>query len=337
MRILVLMGGSSPERMVSLSSGEAVAEGLDKMGHQVIKMDPSVPAKVCTILEKIHKGPIGETPVGKNEPLSPEKIQTLLQQIQKYAVDLVFPVLHGGWGEDGRLQAVFEIAGIPYVGCNAASSALAMNKHLTKRVVSTEGVATPDYYFIPRNSIEHIPQVCREFGYPLVIKPNASGSAVGVSILQNAEKLPAAMELARSQNDDILIERYIAGRELTVGILEGQGLAVIEVVPKDGFYDYKHKYTSGQTEYICPADIGAGLTRQAIEQAAKAFRALGCEVFGRVDLRLDNEGNLWFLEVNTIPGMTASSLLPKAAAAIGMSFPEMVHRAAVISMSLKRG
>lgn len=337
MRILVLMGGASPERMVSLSSGEAVAAGLDKMGHQVLKMDPSFPNKVYTILEKMHKGPIGETPVGKNEPLSTEKIITLLQQVQKYAVDLVFPVLHGGWGEDGRLQAIFEIAGIPFAGCNSASSSLAMNKHLTKRVVSTEGIDTPEYYLIPKDSLEHIPQVCKEFGYPLVIKPNSSGSAVGVTILPNGEKLSSAVETAKSQNDDILIERFIPGRELTVGILEGQGLAVVEIVPKDGFYDYKHKYTSGQTEYICPANIGAAVTKSAIEQAARAFRALGCEVMGRVDLRLDKDDKTWFLEVNTIPGMTETSLLPKTAAAIGMDFPELVHRIAVLSMNLKRG
>ena len=153
MRILVLMGGNSPERMVSLVSGEAVAEGLNKKGHQVLKMDPSAPEKVYTMEEKVFQGPVGEIPKGENEPLSPEKITQILRNVAKYSVDLIFPMLHGGWGEDGRLQALFEITGVPFVGSGSTASTLAMNKHLAKRIVATEGVPTPEYFFLPRSEI----------------------------------------------------------------------------------------------------------------------------------------------------------------------------------------
>jgi len=336
MRILVMMGGSSPERMISFASGEAVAQGLDKMGHQVLKTDPSDPEKVYTMLEKPFDEPVGETPKGENAPLTPLKITTILNNISKYAVDLVFPMLHGGWGEDGRLQALLEIAQIPFVGSGSVSSALAMNKHLAKRIVSSEGILSPEYFYLPRESLSQLGRLCEEFGYPLVIKPNSSGSAVGVSVVKSAKNLPRAIETAEAQNDDILVERYIAGRELTVGILDGQGLAVVEVIPKDGFYDYKHKYTDGQTEYVYPAETGAGLTRECIETAVVAFRLLGCEVFGRVDFRLGEDSRLYFLEVNTLPGMTSHSLVPKAAEVVGIDFPELVNRIAIISMNLGR-
>ncbi len=336
MRILVLMGGLSPERMVSLNSGENVAMGLDKKGHQVLKMDPAEPDKIYTMMEKIFDGEIGEIPLGSHKLLDADKVNTLLRSFRKYAVDLVFPMLHGGWGEDGRLQALLELIDMPFVGSNSVSSAFAMNKHLAKRIVESEGILTPEYFFVPRDSISKIPELCQQFGYPLVIKPNASGSTVGLSILKSSEMLNNAIELVRKEDDDVLIERYIPGRELTVGILAGQGLSVVEIIPQDGFYDYRHKYTSGKTEYVCPAEIGDALTRQCIENAAVAFRLLGCQVYGRVDFRLSDDGKLYFLEVNTIPGMTKHSLVPKSAAVVGIDFPELVNRIAVISMNLKR-
>lgn len=336
MRILVLMGGSSPERMISFASGEAVAQGLDTMGHQVLKSNPAEPDKVYTMLEKPFDNQVGETPKGEKNPLTPEKITAILSNISKYAVDLVFPMLHGGWGEDGKLQALFEIAQIPFVGSDSTSSALAMNKHLAKRIAASEGILSPEYSYLPRESVDRLEKLCDEFGYPLVIKPNSGGSTVGVSIVKSARSLPRAIEIAEAQNDDILVEKYIAGRELTVGILDGQGLAVVEVVPKDGFYDYKHKYIDGQTEYVYPAEIGARLTSECIETAAVAFRLLGCEVFGRVDFRLGENSKIYFLEVNTLPGMTSRSLVPKAAEVVGIDFPELVNRIAIISMNLRR-
>lgn len=336
MRILLFMGGNSPERNVSLKSGEAVADGLDRAGHQVLKMDPADPDKVYTMIEKVFDGPIGENPVGKHELLDAGKIDTIMHAIKKYAVDLVFPMLHGGWGEDGRLQALFEIADIPFVGSGYASSAFAMNKHLTKRTVSSEGILTPEYYFVHRNQLNSIPRICKKFGYPLVIKPNASGSTVGLSILKNAEGLEKAIEMAAAQDDDVLVERYIAGRELTVGILEGHGMSLVEIVTKDGFYDYRHKYTEGQTDYICPAELNHKITSRCLEQASIAFQILGCEVYGRVDFRLGEDGKLYFLEVNTIPGMTEHSLVPKSAEAVGISFKDLVNRLVIYSMNLKR-
>jgi D-alanine-D-alanine ligase len=336
MRILVLMGGNSPERRVSLASGEAVAKGLALKGHQVLKMDPAHPEKVYTLEEAVFSGEVGEKPIGENLPLTPEKVKSLLDNLAKYAVDLVFPILHGGWGEDGRLQALFELAQIRFVGSGSVSSAVAMNKSLTKRIVSSEGILTPDYFVLPLAAIDKLPKYCEKFGFPLVIKPNNGGSTVGVSILHNSRKLSNAIEEVTALNDEVLVERYISGRELTVGIFDGQGMSVVEIIPKEGFYDYKHKYTSGQSNYVCPAEIPSGLTQKCIKQASVAFNVLGCAVFGRVDFRLNEEGKLYFLEVNTLPGMTNHSLVPKSASAIGMDFAELVNRIAVISMNLKR-
>ena len=336
MRIMVLMGGSSPERMVSLASGEAVAEGLDIKGHQVLKMDPSAPEKVYTIMEKVFEGPVGEIPLGQNSPLTSENIAEILRSLKKYSVDLIFPMLHGGWGEDGRLQALFEIAGVPFVGSGSAASALAMNKHLAKRVVSTEGISTPEFFFLHKTMFDKAMELCEEFGYPLVVKPNHGGSTVGLTIVRNRASLKRAVTQVAELGDDMLVERYIPGRELTVGIFQGQGMSVVEIVPREGFYDYRHKYTEGQTEYVCPAEIGSELTNKCIEAASLTFRLMGCEIFGRVDFRLSKNGEIFFLEVNTIPGMTKHSLVPKSAAAVGMNFPELVNRIVVTSMNLKR-
>jgi D-alanine-D-alanine ligase len=270
-------------------------------------------------------------------PLTPAKVKVLLDSLTKYAIDLVFPILHGGWGEDGKLQALFELSQIRFVGSGSVGSAVAMNKSLAKRIVSSEGILTPDYFILPLNALDKLPSYCEKFCYPLVIKPNNGGSTVGVSILKNEKKLLTAIEEIKVLNDDILVERYIAGRELTVGILEGQGMSVVEIIPKEGFYDYKHKYTSGQSDYVCPAKISSVLTQLCLKQSSVAFNVLGCAVFGRVDFRLSEDGKLYFLEVNTLPGMTVHSLVPKSAAAIGLEFSELVNRIAVISMNLKRG
>jgi len=337
MRILVLLGGNSPEREVSLASGEAVAKGLDEKGHQVLKMDPANPEKVYTMTESVFKGSIAPLPQGEDAALTPEQVVRILDNIKKYSIDLVFPALHGGWGEDGRLQALLEMTNIPFAGSGACASALAMNKHLSKRIAASLGIPVPDYFFLPRTEIQRAINLCSDFGCPLVVKPNAKGSSVGVTIVKEIRALAPALEAVQNLNDDLIIERYIAGREITVGILDGGALAALEIVPKDGFYDYHHKYTAGQTEYICPAPISPDLTEKARQYAAAVFNLMECKVFGRVDFRMNKKGEMFFLEVNTIPGMTSSaSLLPKTAAAVGMNFPELVNRIVVSSMNLKR-
>ncbi|MBC8205271.1 D-alanine--D-alanine ligase [bacterium] len=336
MRILVLMGGNSPERMVSLASGEAVAAGLDKMGHQVLKLDPAMPEKVYTIDQMIFEGAIGEIPHGKHACLTIEQINVLLSSIKKFSIDLIFPMLHGGWGEDGRLQALMELAGIPYVGSGPAASAAAMNKRMSKQLFSAVGIPTAEFFCLPLESVHLAPGYCDKLGYPLVVKPVHGGSTVGLTILHNPNNLERALELVKEQNDDILVEKYIPGREITVGILDGRGMAVVEIIPKDGFYDYKHKYTSGQTEYIAPAEIGDELTEKVIEYSARAFQAAGCQVYGRVDFRLNPKREFYCLEINTVPGMTAASLVPKSAAALGIEFHELVNRCAVTSVNLRR-
>lgn len=337
MRILILMGGNSPERAVSLASGEAVARGLDEKGHQVIKMDPAYPEKVYTMMDKALDVKVGEAPAGENKPLEPEKIKVLIENIKKYSVDLIFPVLHGGWGEDGKLQALLEMMGTPFVGSGSCASAIAMNKHLTKRIAASVGVQTPSYFFLPKEHIDEAPALCKEFGYPLVVKPNTYGSSVGLSIVRSAKSLERAIELVKSTGDDVLIEQYIPGRELTVGVLDGSSLSVVEIKPKSGFYDFKHKYTSGSTDYICPADLNLSVSNACMQFAENAFNVVGCSVFGRVDFRLNEHDDLFFLEINTIPGMTRDhGLLPKSAAAVGMSFEELVNRIVISSMNLVR-
>ena len=330
------MGGNSPERMVSLASGEAVAAGLDQVGHHVLKMDPAFPEKIYTINEKVFEGAIGATPRGKHAMMRPEHINLLLASIEKYAVDFVFPILHGGWGEDGRLQALLELAGIRYLGSGPAACAIAMDKHLSKQLFISSDIPTPDYYFLPRESSDKAPEYCAELGYPLVVKPNRGGSSVGLTILQNADRLEKALSLIEELDDDILIEKYIPGREITVGILDSRGMAVVEIVPQNGFYDYRHKYTAGQTEYVCPAELNDRLTGLVINYAARAFHITRCSVFGRVDFRLNAAGKFYCLEVNTLPGMTSSSLVPKSAAGVGINFPNLVDRLVNFSMKLKR-
>jgi D-alanine-D-alanine ligase len=229
-----------------------------------------------------------------------------------------------------------ELANIPFAGSGSVASALAMNKLQAKRIVSYVNVPTPDYKYIPQIDQDQALKICRDFGFPLVVKPNNGGSTVGVTIVGSEAELSSAIEQVANLEDDLLIERYIAGREITVGILDDKGLSVVEIAPKDGFYDYKHKYTGGQSDYICPAEISAEATKKCLSYAEQAFNILGCRVFGRVDFRMREDGRIFFLEVNTIPGMTAHSLVPKSASAVGINFNQLVEQIVQLSKNIKR-
>ena len=238
-------------------------------------------------------------------------------------LDLVFLALHGGAGEDGRLQALLELRGIPYTGTGVLGSAVAMDKDLTKRLLRQAGVPTADWLMAPASAAD----IDASFGWPVVVKPSKQGSTVGLSLVREPGGLPAAIDEALRHDDEVMIERFVPGRELTVGILEGEALAVGEILLHRGeIFDYEAKYQAGGATEVFPAALTAEQTAEAQALAARAAVALKLRDYSRVDFRLDPQGRWWCLEVNTLPGMTATSLLPQSAAACGIPFAELCER-----------
>ena len=299
-KIAVLMGGPGSEREVSLASGKAVLNALLGLGLDAVAVDVT--------------GPEIELPTG---------------------TDLAFNVIHGTFGEDGSLQEILEGLGIPYTGAGVKSSRIAFDKNLAKAAFVEHGVPTPRAEIIDVSSGPRLPS----FPAPFVVKPPREGSSVGVHIVRNQADAEAAMADAAKYGDDILVEEFINGQELTVGILNDVALPVVHIIPPEGVYDMASKYPwlSGAkgSQYICPADLDAETTRLVQEAALAAHRSLGVEIYSRVDVLLDSQNRPFVLEANTIPGMTETSLLPKAAAAIGISFPELCKTIAELSLQLR--
>lgn len=315
MKIAVLMGGDSPEREISLLTGKAVAAGLVAAGHEVESLDiPSVAAVMH--LEKLRN------------------------------FDVVFPALHGGQGEDGHLQALLDLMEVRYALSGAAASALAMDKASTKRVMRAAGIPTPDWLQVTwqvdrgagglaagpgtsdLTSAHILERAADTLGFPLVIKLNGAGSSVGVEIVKNAVDFEAAFQrVVGNENSDsveVLLEKFIPGRELTATILLGRRLPLLEIRPRQGFYDYTNKYTDGASEYLVPAPVHSPLYEQISADALRLFELIGCRGVARSDFRLDGD-DYYCLEINTIPGMTANSLVPKSAAAVGIGFEVLVE------------
>ncbi|TKJ40822.1 D-alanine--D-alanine ligase [candidate division LCP-89 bacterium B3_LCP] len=333
MKIIVLMGGESAERRVSLTSGEAVAGALANQGHEVYKVDLIDPVRIVPTRVSLFDETVGEEPPGLSDlpRFMPRRLGALMETLDRQKPDIVFPMLHGGMGEDGRLQACLEMVGIPFVGSGSLASALAMNKPKAKTLFRAVGVPTPDEILI--TSDEANPALVEDkieetFGFPAVIKPDALGSAVGLFILKDASGIEEALKGIKELNYDIMIEPFIAGKELTVTVLGDEALSPIEIRPHGGVYDYLSKYTKGQTDYLCPAPVSEEEIERLQEYGLKAHQALGCRHYSRVDFRMTDDGDLFCLEVNTIPGMTATSLVPKAAAEAGINFEELVDRLA---------
>jgi D-alanine-D-alanine ligase len=339
LRVLLLAGGDSPEREVSLASGRAVAEAIGKLGHSLIALDPATGMSLLSGDGKFLADGVHELPPD-SKALAVIRQKGAIRTVEKFdfsSVDVVFNILHGGRGEDGTIQALLDLSEKPYTGSGVLASALAMNKHASKKLFKAEGIPTPDWELFtlkePKLSAEQVAKLKR-FGHPFVVKPNDGGSTVGLTVVHKPEELRPAIEAAFEYANQIMVEEFIAGRELTVGVLGQTPLPVVEIIPKHEIYDYTCKYTSGMTEYICPAKLSDAQARAVQELGLKAFLILGCDGFGRVDFRLGNEGVFYCLEVNTLPGMTALSLVPKGAAAGGMSFEALVQK--VIDLALER-
>jgi len=335
MRITVLTGGSSSERDVALASAGQVVAALRSRGHQVTVVDTATgtlsPAEEAARL----------TPGVGVAPPTLADLEVLDRGVQVASLsnlpahrgaDVIFLALHGGWGEDGTLQAVLETLGVPYTGSGPLGSAIAMDKDIAKRLFRAAGIPTAEWRMAPVGAEE----VTQALGWPVVVKPSKQGSTVGLSIVHHAEDLPAAIAEALRHDDEVMVEQFVPGRELTVGVVDDQALAVGEIIPKHEIFDYECKYTPGMSQEIFPADIPASVAAECQRLSLRAHRALKLRGYSRVDFRLTPAGEIVCLEVNTLPGMTATSLLPQSAAAAGITFPELCETICLLALQQGR-
>ncbi len=342
MKILVLMGGISAERDVSLASGEAIVEALKSAGHKVIALDTAEGQNLLPNTGKyLPEGVKTEPPdVAELEKKGKELALKAVESFDFSDVDVVFLAFHGGQGEDGTIQSLLDMTGKPYTGSGVLASALAMNKAMSKKIFEREGILTPDWLLVEDSDLSDLSGITNgienNLGFPCVVKPNDQGSTVGLTIVKEKAELQKAFDFAKKFSRQFLIEKYIPGRELTVGILGDQALPVVEIVPEHGVYDYECKYTTGKSKYIVPAEIPQDKAKEIQAIGLKAFRALSCEGYARADFRFGEDGRFYCLEVNTLPGMTAHSLVPKAAKAISIDFPELVDRIAKLALRKKK-
>jgi D-alanine-D-alanine ligase len=325
LQVTVLTGGTSAERDVALASAVQVIAALRRTGHRVAVVDTArgfIPEKDEASL---IPGQVGVEPPSLGELASLEQ-GFLLSGLRDLAVvrdaDVLFLALHGGRGEDGTIQTILEVLGVPYTGSGPLGSGLAMDKDVSKRLFRASGVRTADWLMAPA-SVEEVGDVV---GWPAVVKPSKQGSTVGLTVVKEASGYGPAVELARLYDDEIMIEAFVPGRELTVGVLGSEPLPVGEIIPRHEIFDYECKYTPGMSEEIFPASLPAEVAKECARLAVKAHQCLKLRGYSRVDFRLDQAGDLYCLEANTLPGMTATSLLPQAARAAGMSFEDLCDR-----------
>jgi D-alanine-D-alanine ligase len=325
MRVTVLTGGTSSERDVALASAVQVVAALRRIGHRVAVVDTARGYVPEHDEPRMLAGSVGVEPPSIEHLRDLERGVLLSGLASIPAVrdaDVLFLCLHGGRGEDGSIQTLLEMVGVPYTGSGRLGSGIAMDKDLSKRLFRLAGVPTADWVMAPAARDD----VVRDFGLPVVVKPSKQGSTVGLSVVKQPGEYDAAVELAARYDDEVMIERFVPGRELTVGILDGEALAVGEIIPKHEIFDYECKYTPGMSQEIFPADLTPDLTAEVRRLGLLAHEALKLGGYSRVDFRLTPEGRLFCLEVNTLPGMTATSLLPQSAAAVGIEFAELCDR-----------
>jgi D-alanine-D-alanine ligase len=300
-KVAVLKGGPSLERQVSLRSGARVEDALDRLGHEVAPID-----------------------VGAD----------LIERLESVRPDVAFLALHGRGGEDGTVQELLDIVGIPYTGSGVLACERSVDKVLTKHLLIEAGLPTPEFFafsetaFRELGAAEALPAIEERLAFPIVVKPAAQGSALGVKFARTAQDVPAALVAAFSYDSRVLLERYVGGRDIAVSVLDGETLPIVEAVPRDeDFYDFESRYEIGRTDFVCPAALPPDLTARAQEVALDTYKLLGCRGFARVDLMVeDGSGEPLVLEVNAIPGLTETSLLPMAAEAAGISFDELIGR-----------
>lgn len=339
MKIAVLCGGLSHERDVSISSGTGIARALRERGHHVALVDlflgctesPDTVEEAFTARGQNEEFSVSEAAPDMEavRAMRPgrELIGPNVLEICRHA-DIVFLALHGEEGENGKLQALLDLYGVRYTGSGCLGSVLAMNKSLTKTILAEAGVPVPIGITVKRGNRPY-----DDPGFPCVVKPCSGGSSVGTTIVQSAKEYEAALEFAFRYEDSVLAERFISGRELTVGILDGKAMPVIEIIPKSGFYDYKNKYQPGMTKELCPAPLTPAETELVQGLAEDVFRALRLEGYGRVDFILDRSGVCYCLEANTLPGMTPTSLIPRMGAAMGMDYGALCQRLIDVSLA----
>jgi D-alanine-D-alanine ligase len=299
-RVAVLKGGRSLERQVSLKSGARVEDALERLGHEVIAIDVA---------------------------------HDLVARLRETAPDAAFVCLHGRDGEDGTVQELLEIVGVPYTGSGVSACMRCADKVVAKHAMRDAGLPTPDFFafsetaFKQLGAADTLPAIEERLGFPVVVKPADQGSALGIRFAADAAAVPAALVAAFSYSHKVLLERAIAGRDLAVSILGDEALPIVEAIPpEENFYDFEARYEIGRTEFVCPARLGDEVTERVRSLALEVHRLLGCRGLSRVDLMLDAGGEPWVLEANTVPGMTETSLLPQAADAAGIDFDQLVAR-----------
>jgi D-alanine-D-alanine ligase len=331
MKVAVLMGGRSSERVISLKTGRGIAQAVRNLGHDVVSIDAADGATIAAGNE--------ETAARSLEAVRALPAEAALGAATVPAVrdaDVVVVALHGPGGEDGSVQGLLEYAGKAYTGSGVLASALALDKAKSKVMFERFGIPTPRWAVVRAHDPAPAIDAAALGGWPLVVKPNLEGSTVGLTIAKGPEELPFALRLAADYGDETLIEEFIPGREITVAVLEDEALPVVEIVPKGGFYDYEHKYTSGMSQYFCPADLPPAVEARARDLGLRAAQALDCHGVSRVDFRLSPAGECFCLEVNTIPGMTPLSLVPMAAKVRGMSYDALVDRMLTLGLARAR-
>ena len=344
MKIVVMCGGLSMERNVSLSSGTLICRALRAQGHRAVLVDMfyGLEDYQCApeaLFENLP--PLEDVRIAEAEPdleavraarkwKSPSMIGKGVLELCQLA-DVVFLGLHGTCGEDGRIQAALDLLGVPYTGSGYLGSALAMDKNLTKQLIMPAGVRTPRWRIAQYGS-EDIAKIVAETELPCVVKPVDNGSSIGVSIAHAPEELEKAL-MENLKFGRVMLEQYIKGRELDVGVLDDHALPSIEIIPKQGFYDYKNKYQAGATLEVCPAELDPEVERRLGEAALTVHRQLGLKDYSRSDFMLDEKGDLYFLEINTLPGMTPTSLMPQEAAAAGIGYEALCQH--LVDLALK--
>jgi D-alanine-D-alanine ligase len=300
MKVAVLKGGSSLERQVSLRSGARIGEALRATGHDVTEIDVD---------------------------------QGLVQRLEEIGPDAVFIALHGRGGEDGTVQELMEIHGLPFTGCGVLSSIQCMDKAVTKLILQKHGVPTPkfvtfnDTAFRNLGAADALGSIEGTIGFPVVVKPARQGSALGIKFAAAADEMPSALVSAFSYDDRVLIEQFVKGREIAISVLDGEALPAVEAVPIGGdFYDFESRYEIGKTEYVCPAELSDDVATRLADLAVQTYELLDCHGFARVDFMVPDEDEPQVLEVNSIPGLTRTSLMPMAAEAAGIAFEELAER-----------